>query len=264
MDGSFRLPSFLANPATGDSQKTVIVLGAFRGGTSMVSRLLRELGVFMGEKFAVGDGDYDNAEDKEFQDLLHRPDLLTKENVDATDFSSTELRQVQDLIAKRNQQHSLWGWKYPGTVLWCLHAGLSRYLRNPHFITVFRDPLAIFQHELDKRCLEAADIHKESGRSFRWIGLQNQRLVEHVVRSSSPHLLISYERTMTGDARERQILVKSLIRFLHPALSNPPQIEPLRKWTVHEAHAASPRQEYRTRHGANNRFNAPALRSTSD
>jgi hypothetical protein len=225
MDAPFRVPTFLAKPPTGDSEKTVVVLGAFRGGTSMVSQLLRELGVFMGERFACPDGDYDNAEDQEFQDLLYRRDLLTKENVSAADFSAHELSALRVLIEKRNRQHALWGWKYPGTIIWCLHAGLARYLRNPHFITVFRDPLAIFQHELDKNSLEPAAVCKKTGRSFRWIGLQNQRLVDHVVQSQAPHLLISYERTMTGGPSKNQALVESLISFLQPALADSPGIE---------------------------------------
>lgn len=235
MEELFRTsPTFLANPPTADREKTVVVLGAFRGGTSMVSQLVRELGVFMGEKFAASDREYPNAEDQEFQELLHRPGLLTQEPIAATDFSAKEIKALRALIEKRNRQHALWGWKYPGTVLWCLYAGLAQHLRNPHFITVFRDPLAIFQHELDKHCLEPADLRRKQGRSFRWIGLHNRRLVEHVVKAEAPHLLISYERTMTGGPSAKQALVESLIRFLQPALVHPQREQALRVLAARE------------------------------
>ena len=162
-------PAFIAIPPTATAEKTVVVLGAFRGGTSMVAQLLRALGVFMGDEFAHPDQEYGNLEDREFQQLLHRKDLLTREDISSTDFSAAEIGTLKTLVGQRNRQHPLWGWKYPGTVLWCLHAGLSCYLRNPHFITVFRDPLAIFQHELDKGCMEPADIHRPgAGPSGGW------------------------------------------------------------------------------------------------
>lgn len=226
-------PTLLANPPTTHAEKTVIVLGTFRGGTSMVAQLLRELGVFMGEEFAPPDHEYDNVEDWEFQEVLHREDLLIKENITTADFSAYEIRALRELIAKRNSQHALWGWKYPGTVIWCLHASLAANLRNPHFMTVFRDPLAVFQHEVDKKCIEPAGLRGQQGRSFRWIGLQNQRLIEHVVQSDAPHLLISYERAMTGDEAVKQALVDSLISFLQPALINPQRDRALRAVANH-------------------------------
>jgi hypothetical protein len=115
----------------------------------------------------------------------------------------------------------LWGWKYPATVIWCLYADLAKYLRNPHFITIYRDPLAIFQHELDKQSIKPERLRLDKGRSFSWIALQNQRLVEHAVQADSPHLLISYERTITGGEAAKKNLVESLTQFLQPALSEP-------------------------------------------
>ncbi len=195
----FRASStIVANPPTADVQKTVVVLGAFRGGTSMVAQVLKELGVFMGDQFAPPDVEYNNLEDQEFQALLHRRDLLTQKDITLADFSSEELAKLRSLIEKRNREHALWGWKYPATVIWCLYAELAKYLRNPHFITVFRDPLATFQHELDKQSIKPDRLRVDKGRSFAWVGLQNQRLVEYVQQSESPHLLISYERTITG------------------------------------------------------------------
>lgn len=214
-------PALVANPPTGASQKTVVVLGAFRGGTSMVARVLQQLGVFMGSEFAEPDREYETSEDRAFQHLLHRRDLLARADLTPGDFSAGELRALRALVAERDAAHDLWGWKYPGTVLWCLHAGLERQLRNPHFVTVFRDPLAVLQHELDKGTIKPDRVRARDGRSFAWVALQYRRLVEHVSRSGAPHLLVSYERLATGGAEARAALVDALCAFLGPALPNP-------------------------------------------
>jgi hypothetical protein len=214
-------PTYVVNPSDDESHKTVVVLGAFRGGTSMVARVLQNLGVFMGDAFAPPDAEYETAEDCEFQTLLHRPDLLTQSNILPNEITEEEIGSLRALIEKRNREHRLWGWKYPGSVMWCLHANLEGYLRNPHFITVFRDPLAVFQHELDKSRTKPARVRSRSGRSFSWVGSQYQGLIEHVVRSNSPHLLVSYERAVVGDESVKESLVDSLIEFLQPALANP-------------------------------------------
>jgi hypothetical protein len=213
--------AFVVNPPTDSREKTVVVLGAFRGGTSLIAQLLHELGVFMGERLAPPDREYDTVEDLQFQELLHRRDLLTRECLTPADFSSTDLAALQALIRQRNHRHALWGWKYPGTVVWCLHAGLAGYLRQPHFITVFRDPLAVFQHELDTGHVKPADVRRREGRSFHWVGLELQRLIEHAVRADAPHLLVSYERVRTGGPAVKEALVESVIRFLRPALAQP-------------------------------------------
>jgi len=180
----------------------------------MVAKMLREIGVFMGSEYAPPDPEYDNVEDREFQDLLHRWPILTKESLGEIDFPRELMEPLVALIERRNRQHSLWGWKYPGTVLWCLYGGLAKYLRNPHFVTVFRDPVAIFQHEVDKGCIGAADIRRETGLSLRWIANQNRHLIEHVMQSDAPHLLVSYERTMTGGEEAREALIETLTAFV--------------------------------------------------
>jgi hypothetical protein len=210
-------PTFVANPPTADRQKTVVVLGAFRGGTSLVARILKNLGVFMGDEFAPSDREYETIEDAEFQQLLHRRDLLARAEIDAGDFTAGEIASLRALINRRDADHDLWGWKYPGSVVWYLHAGIERYLRNPHFVTVFRDPLAVFQHELDKDRMEPADARKRGGRSFEWVGLQYRRLIEHVAQSDAPHLLVSYERATTGGESAKAALVDALTEFLLPA-----------------------------------------------
>jgi hypothetical protein len=73
MPPSYRLsPAVVANPPTHHAEKSVIVLGSFRGGTSLVAQLARKSGVFVGDTFAPSDGGYENVEDLDFRRLPHR------------------------------------------------------------------------------------------------------------------------------------------------------------------------------------------------
>jgi hypothetical protein len=59
---------------------TVVVQGAFRGGTSLISQSVPVLEIPWGERFCYGDETEEsedlNVEDVEFQQLLHNTDLL--------------------------------------------------------------------------------------------------------------------------------------------------------------------------------------------
>jgi hypothetical protein len=214
-------PTFMVNPPSQDDEKTVVVLGTYRGGTSMVAKMLRDLGVPMGW-CQIGPSDpYDSAEDAEFRDLLHRMDLLDKTQLSAYDFSSAGLDALTGLIWRRDAAHQIWGWKFPGTVKWLLHSGLAARLRNPHFITVFRDPLAVFQHQTAIGWINPANVRSQTERSFQWVMSEFQRLTDHVMACTYPHLLVSFERTVMGGAAAKRALVESCVRFLEPALEMP-------------------------------------------
>ena len=110
-----------------DGQKTYIVCGNFRGGTTAVAQLLARLGIPMGEKMDPNN----NCEDLEFQQLLLKNAL-----------DRTELAR---LVGERNARHDIWGFKFPGA-----HLHLPEMLdsfRNPRVIFVFRDPYAVAESE---------------------------------------------------------------------------------------------------------------------
>ena len=86
----------------------------------MIAGILRCLGVFMGHNFGEESGG-SNHEDLEFQ--------------------QANPSKVRELIAKRNRKFDVWGWKDPGTILQI--EDIADAIRNPVFISVFRDPYAI-------------------------------------------------------------------------------------------------------------------------
>ena len=100
-------------------QKTFVVLGNYRGGTTMIAGILMALGVHMGDPSTM---------------RIHREDR---------DFWQQPCHVVQSLIRFRNQQHDVWGWKDPAVVNFVERL----HLRNPHYIAIFRDPLAVAKSE---------------------------------------------------------------------------------------------------------------------
>ncbi|MGR3584027.1 MAG: hypothetical protein ACU0B8_07185, partial [Pseudooceanicola nanhaiensis] len=69
-------------------QRTFLIFGLRRGGTTSVALAARELGLYLGEQYAV------NLEDQEFREF---------KGVDS----------IRATIAARNAAHDVWGWKHP-------------------------------------------------------------------------------------------------------------------------------------------------------
>ena len=110
-----------------DRDKTFIITGNFRGGTTAVAQIFDRLGITMGEKMDPNG----NFEDLEFQQLLIQ--------------ESVDMDKVALLVETRNNQYSIWGFKFPGA-----HIHMPEIInsfRNPHVIFVFRDPYAVADSE---------------------------------------------------------------------------------------------------------------------
>src|SRR5215469_5858876 len=116
-------------PTNSDPKKTVVVLGAPRGGTSMVAAALRKLGVAMGENLGH------QHEDRSFR-------------------AEVPLEEMIATVKKRNETHDLWGWKLPNNIYYLEQ--LFPHLRNPHFVAIFRNPYSISRSsaERDRRAYE--------------------------------------------------------------------------------------------------------------
>lgn len=129
-------------------QKTVIVLGMHRSGTSMTAGILKELGVSMGDRLYPASewnpkGHY---EDLDFLQLNNRilkaaggHYLRPPARADVRERGLAFQEQIGSTI--RAKQAPLWGWKEPRT---CLTIELYLpYLNNPYFIVCHRDARAV-------------------------------------------------------------------------------------------------------------------------
>ena len=98
------------------ARRTVVVLGAPRGGTSMVSGALACLGVYMGD------------------DIGHQ-----KEDPRFREETPPETKRAA--IAANNAAHMVWGWKLPNTIYY--YGALHPQLINPVFVSVYRNPFGV-------------------------------------------------------------------------------------------------------------------------
>lgn len=179
-------PASILNASPPPPQRTLCVLGLFRGGTTMVARALRGMGVFMGAR------------------------LDPRGNEEDLDFQHAESARIRELVKARDAAHDVWGWKYPGSFLTILD--WYRALRNPRFVLVFRDPLASAQTELASG--NASDLAATIATKLDHTG----RMLEFVLRANAARLplcLVSYERAVMDPER----FVDQLAEFAGVALA---------------------------------------------
>lgn len=141
--------------ATVKAQKTYVVLGSPRGGTSLIAGSLKVLGVYMGENPT------EQYEDPDFK-LTPREAALAR-------------KRLSPVIARRNREHEFWGWKLPNNIYYIRE--VVGALINPVFIFVYRSPLEIARSSCkhDRRdwskekanLLRAAERHTAMVRAFQ-------------------------------------------------------------------------------------------------
>lgn len=166
-----------------DGQKTFIVCGNFRGGTTAVAQLLDRLGIPMGEQMDANN----NCEDLEFQRVL-LSDCLDRSELDR-------------LVGERNAKYGVWGFKFPGA-----HLHMPEMLesfRNPRVIFVFRDPYAVADSEQRRT---GQDLYRMMERTVEY----NLRMTRLLQTLSCPTHPISFEQLLLRPAA----VIDRLLGFL--------------------------------------------------
>ncbi|MGK2875675.1 MAG: glycosyltransferase [Nocardioides sp.] len=187
-----------------ETERTYVLFGTRRGGTSMVAGILRGLGLDLGQT-----GARKNNEDPRFHP---RP-----------------WRELAEVVEQRNAEAPVWGWKYPQAVNYL--ADIYPALRNPYFIVIYRDPVAaaLSGQRLDKKVnarTEQMAINEANSNNAANTGF--------VLSVDRPCLLLSNERALadpeglvdtvaefigvaapTGDLRER------ILAYIQPGAYKP-------------------------------------------
>lgn len=157
----------LNTPRVSPPEKTVIVLGTARGGTTMVASVLQALGVYMGEKLGPV-----------------MEDVTLSHAVESRD-----LERLREIVAQYNSAYPLWGWKRPSALefsdVW------QDNFRNPYIIAIFRDPFAIANRN---RISMLADVFQSMESSIQHLGL----MVKFLRQQKCPVLLCSYEKALAS------------------------------------------------------------------
>jgi hypothetical protein len=180
--------AYAAQPGNIMEAKTVVIFGAPRGGTTMVAGVAIKCGLFMGDDLPI------NCEDPAFNIME-----LKKRNLPIAP-------TIRETLKRRNVSSiGTWGWKFPRAAFYLDKVYES--IVNPHFIIVYRDPLATASRAVqqDKPIVEALDQV-----------LTLHRMNHNVAETYKvPTLFVSYDRAIA--AREQTI--SSLCEFIglaHP------------------------------------------------
>lgn len=160
-------------------KRTYVTLGLERGGTSAIAGIERALGLYMGD--------------------------IDKGNNEDQNFTGYRLGRIRTTIQQRNEQHDIWGFKYPKAVMYMPQVVES--LRNPYFIVVYRDPVATALSHLGwtgSKNRKPAHLAVHEANSF------TNANTSFAFASGHPTLVISHELAMEkpGDA------IDEVARFL--------------------------------------------------
>jgi len=181
--------------AADPNQKTFIVFGVPRGGTTMIARVAEKLGVCMGSDLPA------NYEDSEFNfDKLS--DSTQKDQEWLT-------RTLLAAINRRNATLDVWGWKYPRAHIYL--PLIINQVRNPHLICVMRDPVASSLRPLSrKRVLKEGDQDLPARVIKQHLSYQ-QKNIALIDEFKKPSFICSYEKAIINPSS----FVADLGRFIN-------------------------------------------------
>ena len=152
-----------AGTALACAEKTYVVLGVSRGGTSAIAGVLNHLGVPMGP----------TGEAPLFEDLPMNRALRG------------DASALDAVIADRNMKNPTWGFK--GNAITQPFEEVACKLRNPIFVVIFRDLLAIANRAKISADRDVASILLRQSAEY-------QRILDFVVAGKYYSVMISYEK----------------------------------------------------------------------
>jgi len=168
MDGSFK-GVLVKNENRITEQKSIVICGAPRGGTSFAASAFLQLGVPFRR----------NRKDRISPRKEHN---RLKEAFQAEDHD--KMRQI---IAEFCGLHPVWAWKLPA--IESRFSEISAMLPNPHFVVIFKEPLSIAVRSAERRSKNPINV-------LQHVVAVHQRLAAIAATTEHPLLLVSYEKAM--------------------------------------------------------------------
>ena len=153
---------------TAEQGRTLIVLGAPRGGTSAIAGALAEMGIYMGRGAAA----------PVFESLAL-----------ANAIEGGQQDKVRELIADFNREHRVWGFKRPGFTHFVDE--YHGFFRNPVYLVILRDPAATANRGMISGRLKANYLKK-----IRKILATYEGITNFVESNNAAALFISYEKLL--------------------------------------------------------------------
>ncbi|WP_291323738.1 sulfotransferase [Desulfonatronospira sp.] len=189
-----------------------IVLGMHKSGTTLVSRLLMDAGVHMGDFDLNRDYDSGNQLEREETRLINKKilgcgdafSLEIQAPLKPSFFSEEVLGEGSKLAASLQRKHPVWGFKDPRTCL--TYTYWEKILPVHRLIMVYRHPEEVISHYFRKRFSPTA-IPKIS-KAFQCWTLYNQNMLD-VLKRREDALLLNFSLLMQNSAE-----LQRLERFL--------------------------------------------------
>ena len=166
------------------NQKTFIIFGVPRGGTTMIARVAEQLGVGMGSGLPSNYEDDEFNYDKMSDALKEDPKLMA--------------RALLRAINRRNGRHDVWGWKYPRAHLYL--PLIIKQVRNPHLICVLRDPVASSLRPLSRKRVQKEGKAQLPTRVIKQHLTWQLKNIEQIHKFNKPTFLCSYEKAILDPA----------------------------------------------------------------
>ena len=166
----------------GLQQKTLLVLGAPRGGTSAIAGALSAMGIYMGR----------GASAPVFESLAL-----------ANAIESDDRELAREIIESFNAEYETWAFKRPGftRVVSEFHAFFS----NPVYLVILRDPVATASRSFISGRLKLNYLKK-----LRRVITVYDSIVNFVESSGAPTLFISYEKLLQDPRNTLGIIIEEL------------------------------------------------------
>lgn len=166
-----------------ERQRTIIMTGVARSGTSFIGSVFGNLGVPMARSETdVVSGHWEN--------LALREALVERRYDD-----------LQRMIGEFNSQYDVWAWKAPA-IRNDLKA-ILKYVRNPCFVFVFKEPLSVAMRKIERNHQE--DFVKHFRRMFQ----AYSAMVEFAQETDRPCMLVSFDRS----AKNTEDTVRNFARY---------------------------------------------------
>lgn len=207
-----------------DLPKQVVVIGAPRGGTSMVAGICHHLGVNMGSfdnewtsGYEVTKKPYAMYEDHRFVhshsgDRLLFKDALRKEQC---------VNSILEAVLTSNNLGETWGWKDPLAIHYI--QDVRSELNNPVFLYVWRSPISVAKGELrfNKRLGVAVNKSHFHGHMRNILDHYELMLSLSATFKHIPSLHINYEQVISSRGKDNKPrLVRDIARMCGIKLNN--------------------------------------------
>jgi hypothetical protein len=198
--------------------KTLIIAGMHRSGTSLITQWLNSCGLQLGENFlGAGPGNEDgHFEDLEFlklhQEILesnHLPSsgLIEEKQID---ISAYHKKKLESLIRTKNTRYDQWGWKDPRTCLFL--ETYKQLLPDAKYLIIIRDYKEVVSSLLhrDFKDYEQKYLLRNGFQRFIWGAFRRRKHLKRFYKERADHYLkvwIAYNQellknveTMSEDA----------------------------------------------------------------